>query len=426
MSAISPFRWISYSAGALCAFSVFAGAADFHKSVQPLLTQYCGDCHFDGAKKGNIAFDEFKSDDELLANRDLWFKALKNVRAGLMPPANKPKPSGDEIGKLTEWVKSDVFQIDPANPDPGKVTIRRLNRIEYRNTIRDLTGYDYKVEEELPPDDTGYGFDTIGDVLTMSPLLMEKYMQAAETITAASVPRTAKHFKEKTVVEGKKGTNGRLSFYEPATNKSTFKVEKAGTYKVQLEVETLGQFDFDPGECHLTLKAGDEEIFAHDFKWQAHKLADFEIDQKWLPGDKPLVLEIKPLVDKEKKKNSLDLRLASLRVQGPMEKEYWVRPKNFERFFTKDVPADAKGKRAYAAEVLKRFAEKAYRRPVDDKTVQRLAKLAESIYTQPGKSFEDGVAETMTPILASPRFLFRLEDVEPSSDTKNHPLLDEY
>ncbi|HEY6229168.1 MAG TPA: DUF1592 domain-containing protein [Verrucomicrobiae bacterium] len=391
------------------------------------MTEYCGDCHFDGAKKGNVAFDGFKTDAELLENRDLWLKALKNVRAGLMPPAKKPRPSNEQIQKLAAFVKADVFEIDPANPDPGKVTIRRLNRVEYRNTIRDLTGYDYKVEEELPPDDTGYGFDTIGDVLTMSPLLMEKYMEAAEKVTTASVPRTSMMVPEKTIVEPtRRGQGGRHSFYEEATLKHSFHAPNAGTYKVLFELETLGQFDFDPGECHISLKAGDEEIWAQDFHWQSYSLANFEVDRKWAEGDKPLVFEIKPLVDKEKKKNSLELRLASLKVEGPIEKEFWTRPKNFERFFTKDPPTDAKARREYAGEVLKRFAEKAYRRPVDARTVERLAKLAESIYTQPGKKFEDGVAETMTPILASPRFLFRIEEVEPSSDTKNHPLLDEY
>lgn len=391
------------------------------------MTEYCGDCHFDGAKKGNVAFDAFKSDAELLENRDLWLRALKNVRAGLMPPDKKPKPSDEQMAKLASFVKADVFEIDPANPDPGKVTIRRLNRIEYRNTVHDLTGYDYKVEEELPPDDTGYGFDTIGDVMTLSPLLMEKYMEAAEKITSASVPRTSLMVPEKTIVEPtRRGQGGRHSVYEESTLKYSFRAPHAGTYKVLFEFETLGQFDFDPGECRVVLKAGDEEIWTQEFKWQAYKLANFEVDRKWDEGDKPLVFEVKPLVEKEKKKNSLELRLASLKVEGPMEKEHWSRPKNFERFFTKDVPADAKGKHEYAAEVLKRFAEKAYRRPVDARTVERLVKLAESVYTLPGKKFEDGIAETMTPILASPRFLFRIEDVEPSSDTKNHPLLDEY
>src|SRR3954470_9213588 len=221
MPASSTIFKLAVSAAVIFALEVSVSASEtpavahFRKEIQPLMTEYCGDCHFDGAKKGNVAFDGFKSDAELLENRELWFKALKNVRAGLMPPAKKPRPSAEQIQKLAAFVKSDVFEIDPANPDPGKVTIRRLNRIEYRNTIRDLSGYDYKVEEELPPDDTGYGFDTIGDVLTMSPMLMEKYMEAAETISAAAVPRLAHKAREKTIVEStRRSDRNRLSFYE--------------------------------------------------------------------------------------------------------------------------------------------------------------------------------------------------------------------
>jgi hypothetical protein len=377
------FLGVSISAGG----SENASVEHFRKEIQPLVNEYCGDCHLDGEKKGNVAFDGFKTDDELLDNRELWWKALKNVRAGLMPPEKKPKPSHEEIQKLAAFVKGDVFDIDPANVDPGKVTIRRLNRVEYRNTIRDLTGYDYKVEEELPPDDTGYGFDTIGDVLTMSPLLMEKYMEAAEKITSASVPRVALMAPEKVIVEAtRRGQGARHSFYEESTSKYSFRAPRNGTYKLIFDIETLGAFDFDPGECHVVLKAGDEEIWTNDFKWQAYKHQTFEVEKKWDAGDKPLTLEIKPLVDKEKKKFALDLRLAGFRVEGPMEKQYWTRSKNFDRFFTKDVPEGAKEKREYAAEVLKRFAEKAYRRPVDARTVERLAKLAESIYTQPARS----------------------------------------
>ena len=106
-----------------------------------------------------------------------------------MPPAGKPRPSeagGSQL--LADWIKRDVFEIDPDDPDPGRGTIRRLNRAEYRNTIRDLMGYDFKAEEEFPPDDSGYGFDNIADVLSVSPLLLEKYIQAAESIVTAAVP----------------------------------------------------------------------------------------------------------------------------------------------------------------------------------------------------------------------------------------------
>src|SRR5688500_13547575 len=93
-------------------------ASHFRKEVQPLLAEYCYDCHADGANKGKVAFDEFKSHDQLLAKRDLWLAVLKNVRAGLMPPEKKPRPSDAEKQKLEAWIKKEVFDIDPQNPDP--------------------------------------------------------------------------------------------------------------------------------------------------------------------------------------------------------------------------------------------------------------------------------------------------------------------
>ena len=105
-----------------------AGAARFRDHIEPVLSEYCYDCHGEGSKKGKVAFDEFKSHDELLAQRDLWLAVLKNVRAGLMPPEKKPRPSDEERKTLEAWIKTDVFGIDPRDPDPGRVTVRRLNR----------------------------------------------------------------------------------------------------------------------------------------------------------------------------------------------------------------------------------------------------------------------------------------------------------
>src|SRR5262245_49963586 len=109
--------------------------ARFRQDIQPILTEFCYDCHGDGMSKGKVAFDAFKSHEELLANRELWWTALKNLRAGLMPPQNKPRPSTKQIKTIENWIKSDVFGFDPKNPDPGRVTLRRLNRVEYRNTV---------------------------------------------------------------------------------------------------------------------------------------------------------------------------------------------------------------------------------------------------------------------------------------------------
>ena len=394
-------------------------AASFRKDIAPILKEYCSDCHADGAKKGEVAFDEFKNDAELL-QPELWSKVLKNLRAGLMPPDKKPRPSTEQLAQLEKWIKHSAFGLDPANPDPGRVTVRRLNRIEYRNTVRDLTGFDIRVEEELPPDDTGYGFDNIGDVLSTSPLLLEKYMQLAEQV-AASVPRLPWVVAETAIpgsgfrkAEGK-GSGERVSFYDATKLHHTFKATLAGQYRFVIELEVLGQFDFDPGRANLVLKADGTELWRKEMSWEAGKRFKFEEETNWTAGEHALSFELQPLVPVGQKKNSLDLRVNFVRVQGPLDEKHWVRPKNFELFFTQDPPEDAAARRAYATEVVKRFTQRAYRRPVDERSVTRLVNLAESIYQQPGKRFEDGIAQAIVRVLASPKFLFRVEEVEGSA-----------
>src|SRR5271165_7007301 len=109
-----------------------------------------------------------------------------------MPPGTNSHPTQAQQQVLSGWIKTAVFKFDAQNPDPGRVTLRRLNRIEYRNTIRDLMGVDYDTDTEFPADDTGYGFDDIGDVLTVSPMLLEKYVTAAKEIISQAVPTDSK------------------------------------------------------------------------------------------------------------------------------------------------------------------------------------------------------------------------------------------
>ena len=425
--------------GALLLVAAEAGGATssssearFRDQVQPLLTKYCYDCHGEGMDKGKVSFDEFKSHQEMLGKRDLWLAVLKNVRAGVMPPEKKPRPSTDELHVLENWIKGDVFSIDPENPDPGRVTLRRLNREEYRNTIRDLTGFDFKVQDELPPDDTGYGFDNIGDVLTTSPMLLEKYMQAAETIVSGAVPRVGRVIADRTfngnsfrnADEKRKGD--RHSFYDESKLSRTFKIEQAGSYRVALEFDILGQFDFDPGRVRAVFKIDDREVWTDELRWQNGKKFRQEFDQTWTPGEHRVALELQPLTPVAEKKNSLDFRLLNVRVEGPTEKEHWVRPKNFDLFFTKDVPDGKSARRQHARDLLSRFTTRAFRRPVDKKSLDRLVSIAESSYSETGRRFEDGIAQAMIPVLASPRFLFRVEETEAVASAKSHPLVDEY
>ncbi len=309
----------------LAAASENQAVGRFHKDVQPLLAKYCSDCHGDGVKKGDVAFDELKSDDALL-NRELWSKVLKNLRAGIMPPEKKPRPSDDERQAIERWIKYDAFGIDPKNPDPGGVTLRRLNRVEYRNTIRDLMGFDFKADEEFPPDDTGYGFDNIGDVLTVSPLLLEKYMEAAKTIVTGAVPKVSRVVQEKRILgteflKGDGSTNSaRMTLYKEWKLSHTLAAEKPGTYRLGLEVILSGSFDFDPHRAKLVFKLNDRQLLQQEVGWDENKKLRFEFEEQRQPGEYRLGFELHPVELGESKaasgRNNLsvDLRIASVSV----------------------------------------------------------------------------------------------------------------
>jgi Protein of unknown function (DUF1592)/Protein of unknown function (DUF1588)/Protein of unknown function (DUF1587)/Protein of unknown function (DUF1585)/Protein of unknown function (DUF1595) len=407
----------------------------FENEIEPLLIEYCHGCHGDGMKKGGVTLDGFASGDALLGKRDLWVSVLKNVRAGIMPPAGKPRPSAEEMRLLADWIKRDILELDPSDPDPGRVTIRRLNRVEYRNTIRDLTGFDFKAEEEFPPDDTGYGFDTIADVLSVSPLLLEKYMQAAETIVAAAVPTASKVIPER-VIRGSEfqaadggSSNNRLTFYKPAKLSRSFNIKTEGDYEIALELSVDGTFNFDPGRCTAVFKLDERECLRETYSWQNGKSYHYRDQQHLVAGDHCLSFELEPLTPVEKRQNSLDLRLVSVKLHGPRDTKHWSRPKNYERFFPRDEPPLAEEDRgSYAREILARFATKAFRCPVDERTLDKLVDIAAAIYRQPGTRFEQGVARAMVAVLASPRFVFRVEAIDRAAGTsaRRHPWIDDY
>jgi len=406
---------------------------DFRKTVQPLLSQYCYDCHADGVNKGKVALDQFKSDQDIENNRELWWRVLKNVRCGIMPPQKRERPTAAERTQLAEWIKYDAFGIDRSAPDPGRVTIRRLNRVEYRNTIRDLMGVDYNTTDEFPPDDTGYGFDTIGDVLSVSPMLLEKYMHAAEKIVADAVPTIPRMVAE-TEIPGThfrtaSGGNklARFSFYQEADVSAKHRVKFDGDYRVVLNVGIIGQFDYDPGTCTLVFKVDGEEKWRQDLRWQNRKQIRVELAQKWRAGQHGLSFEIHPTTPPEKKKGGVDVIITSVSVQGPLDGKYWVPTKNFGRFFPREsAPSEASERRAYSRQVLAVFAKKAFRRPPEDRVIQKLVEIAEAGYTQSGKSFEDGIKQAMVAVLSSPRFLFRVEGVVPGHEAETSSPIDEW
>ena len=154
--------------------SAFSQTISYERKILPILEKYCFDCHGDGSAKGDLTLDSWESSRSRLSDIETWKEVLNHVSLKLMPPAKrKSQPSDKEREKIINWIESEVFRLDLDNPDPGRVTIRRLNRQEYNNTVRDLMMVDFKPAKDFPPDDSGYGFDNIGDVLSISPVLLE-------------------------------------------------------------------------------------------------------------------------------------------------------------------------------------------------------------------------------------------------------------
>jgi hypothetical protein len=176
----------------------------------------------------------------------------------------------------------------------------------------------------------------------------------------------------------------------------------------------------------VTFKLDGQQRWQEELKWEDNNKVEFQLNEKLEPGEHRVAIELKPLTPVEEKRTSVDLRIDSVRVEGPLAREHWVRPKNFERFFTKDAPDDSDERRAYAREVLERFTRRAYRRPVDERTVDRLVTIAEASYRERDKTFEQGVARAMVAALASPRFIFRIEGEAPAETTSPFAAIDEY
>lgn len=160
---------------------LISAAADdrFATEVQPLFEQFCFDCHGDGASKGDLSLDSWKSPRQLLSDHETWRAVDLHLRSHTMPPSDKPKPSLEQRDRIRNWIDEVVFYVDPENPDPGPLVIRRLNREEYNNVVRDVLKLDSRPADAFPPDDANHGFDTVGAGLTISPLLTEKLVATA-------------------------------------------------------------------------------------------------------------------------------------------------------------------------------------------------------------------------------------------------------
>lgn len=156
----------------------------FPSVVVPMVTKNCFGCHNDKLQSGGINLHALTaSPDSVAQEREKWETVQRKLEAGEMPPKGLPRPDPEAVKATLQWLHSEFDRQDAAlKPNPGRVTARRLNRAEYNNTIRDLLGVTVPVAEDFPQDDSGYGFDNIGDALSLPPVLMGKYLSAAEKV----------------------------------------------------------------------------------------------------------------------------------------------------------------------------------------------------------------------------------------------------
>jgi len=173
-----------------------AHGESFATEVRPLLEQHCVVCHGPQLQMAELRFDQFSDEAEALRYPAVWDDVLRVTREGKMPPAGSPKPDQEQLVALSAWVRENRHAMERyRSAQVRPVTARRLNREEYNNTVRDLLAVDLRPADSFPVDDSGYGFDNIGDVLSVSPLLMEKYVGAAERLAEEAVwaePRTVR------------------------------------------------------------------------------------------------------------------------------------------------------------------------------------------------------------------------------------------
>ncbi len=393
---------------------------DYVKDVKPLLDTYCFKCHGNGKKKGGVDLQAFASPEAAIKDPKTWQAVLDNVQSGDMPPDDEDKqPKLDERERIEKWIEYTVFAIDPTHPDPGRVTLRRLNRVEYNNTIHDLVGVDFHPADDFPPDDSGYGFDDIGDVLSMPPVLFERYLAAAEKVMSVAIlndhkPRAQTIRVELLNISGGPDKGNTAGARRLDDRQSTVQVDLpvAGQYTVKLEALAPKLAGEHP---RLELKLDDQPFTVPPFTGERDipvvVSATVNVAQ---PGTHKLGLRVaNPLAQPEMKNGKPVNRTVTVRELSMVSPPQPVKaPETQLRIF-----APGHGQRsldASARAVISSFSARAFRRPLQPVELERFMYIY-SLAQKKGGNFEQSVQTALTAVLVSPHFLFRGE-LQPNPD----------
>ncbi|TWU51922.1 hypothetical protein Poly59_35180 [Rubripirellula reticaptiva] len=403
----------------------------------------CFGCHGDGADEGGFSFDALADGSYGDDTMKRWEAVWKNIRAETMPPADEFQPEPDERREWVDWIQKEVFRLDTNNIDPGKVVLRRLNRSEYRETIQQLTGVNFDGNEAFPADDTGYGFDTIGEVLHISPVVLEKYLLAAESIIHDTIPLEGatppeqRFWSDHLHLDSPEGEQSKTVKFDQSRDFHLVEtLKKPGDYEIAVRWEVNGAWTNTGENADLILLHHvDKENTVEIGKAKAGFFFETKGDLrgKVTVTDKPLHVSIrfKPLPRDADAKTlpeaedaSYSFRISNANVVGPLNADEREYRKGSKILVGGPPPIDADEEvlDQMSRVVLERFALRAFRRPIDDRSLDRLVAIARETRTAPDSGYEHGLAASLKLILASPRFLFRIENsISPNQLTSIPP-----
>ena len=379
------------------------------------LQQYCVVCHNETLRTADFSLEGVTAS-ELSKHTSALEKVLRRLASGEMPPTGMPRPSESARFELVSWLEARLDEHASDNPNPGSPAIHRLNRAEYSNAIRDLLGIDLDHSEDLPADDSGYGFDNIGDVLTVSPLHIEKYISAARRASRLAVGTlTPKPIVERYAPQA--GTQNEAIDGLPQNERGgilfkhvfPFYADYTITIRVrgrrmphmpspQLDVRVDGEriklidsafsnLEAQQGtrlyEIPLTIEAGEHEI-------AAGFLNEYLLPETSSEGDLNSAFNY-----------SVDYVL----IGGPYATTRVGIQESQERIFI-CRPADVDQEEDCARKILSNLARRGYRGPVTPEDINPLIGLF-SEGRKDGGSFEHGIEMALSGLLVSPRFLYR-------------------
>ena len=400
-----------------------------------LTGRYCLGCHNDSARTGGVSFQGLDPSD-VSRHPEIWEKVLRKVGSGEMPPSDMPAPAPAERAEFVASLERALDTAAAASPNPGRPAAHRLNRAEYSNAVRDLLAIDLDVSAMLPVDDSGYGFDNIADVLSLTPALLDRYMFAARRIsrlaigTAAAKPEKDIFVRDRETGFREAG-HARTSSHDMPLGSSggaalRYYFPRTGEYVI---AAALDEGDSRTGYRHEEFRLAVEgglRTLAFSFPGESSRPergrpgATGAVERPHPPLDIRLEGERIRLVELPDSSEPLKIRWIS--VEGPFDPRGPGDTPSRRRIFSCH-PSQGSDEGACAKQILASLARRAYRRPVDRHDVSALMTVYESGRTQGG--FEHGIERAVRALLVSPSFLFRIEqDPEGASEGFSRPISD--